>query len=68
MSDLIPLMSKKQNDDQMEFVSRSQGQTSQDENLSIDDIFILERNSNASMLLPISPLTVPYEVTDLPLR
>ena len=55
-------------DDQMEFVSSSQGQTSQDENLPTDDIFIPERNSNVSMLLPISSLTEPYEVTDDDLR
>ena len=32
--------------DQMEFVNSSQGQTSQDENLATDDIFIPERNSS----------------------
>ena len=55
-------------DDQMEFVNSNQGQTSQDENLPTDDIFIPERNSSVSMLLPISSLTVPYEVTDDDLR
>ena len=55
-------------DDQMEFVSSSQGQSSQDESLPTDDIFIPERNSNASMLLSISSLTVQYEVTNDDLR
>ena len=55
-------------DDQMEYVNSNQGQTSQDENLPTDDIFIPERNSSVSMLLPISSLTVPYEVTDDDLR
>ena len=55
-------------DDQMEFVNSSQGQTSQDENFPTDDIFIAERNSSVSMFLPISSLTVPYEVTDDDLR
>ena len=52
----------------MEYVNSNQGQTSQDENLPTDDIFIPERNSSVSMLLPISSLTVPYEVTDDDLR
>ena len=53
----------------MEFVSSGQGQTSQDEDhVPTDDILITERNSNLSMLLPISSLTVPYEVTDDDLR
>ena len=52
-------------DDQMEFLSSSQGQTSQDEDyVPSDHILIPERNSNVPMLLPISSLTVPYEVTD----
>ena len=55
-------------DDQMEFVNSSQGQTSQDENLPTDDIFIPERNSSLSIFLPISSVTVPYEVTDDDLR
>ena len=52
----------------MEFVNSSQGQTSQDENLPTDDILTPERTSSVSMLLPISSLTVPYEVTDDDLR
>ena len=53
----------------MEFVSSSQGQTSQDEDhIPTDDILIPERNSDVSMLLPISSLTMPYEVTDYYLR
>ena len=53
----------------MEFASSSQGQTSVDEgHVPTDDILIPERNSNVSMLLPISSLTVPYEVTDDDLR
>ena len=52
----------------MKFVSSSQGQTSQDENLPTDDIFIPERNPDVSILLPISSLTVPYEITDDDLR
>ena len=60
---------QKISDDLMEFVSSSQGQTSQDENhVPTYDILITERNSNLSMLLPISSLTVPYEVTDDDLR
>ena len=59
---------RENSDDQIEFVSSSQGQTFQDKNLLTDDIFIPERNSNVSMLLPISSLTVPYEVTDDDLR
>ena len=52
-------------DDQMEFVSSTQGQISEDEDhVPTDDILIPERNSNVSMLLPINSLTVPYEVTD----
>ena len=52
----------------MEFVNSSQGQKSQDENLPTDDIFTPESISSVSMLLPISSLTVPCEVTDDDLR
>ena len=53
----------------MESVSSSQGQLSEDEDhVPIDDTLIPERNSNLSILLPISSLTVPYEVTDDDLR
>ena len=53
----------------MEFLSSSQGKTSEGEDhVPTDDILIPERNSNVSMLLPISSLTVPYEVTDNDLR
>ena len=49
----------------MEFASSSQGQTSIDEgHVPTDDKLIPERNSNVSMFLPISSLTVPYEITD----